>query len=158
MVLPIGCPTGDTDCVGERGGIFNPNTSSTWQSHGNYELYIERNLNITGAGEFGNDTVSLGDSGGPTLDDQIVGGIAAADYFIGIFGINPKPTNFTSLDDGQASYLTTLKNQNLIPSLAFSYTAGNQYREFTFFLHKGTYLIQDCRLETSPWELDSWWL
>ncbi|MCJ1475099.1 hypothetical protein MMC13_003759 [Lambiella insularis] len=45
-----------------------------------------------------------------------------------MFGVNPKPTNFTSIGENQASYMTTLKDQNLIPSVSFGYTAGNQYR------------------------------
>jgi len=45
-----------------------------------------------------------------------------------MFGVNPASTNFSATDKDQRSYMTTLKDQNLIPSLTFGYTAGNQYR------------------------------
>lgn len=45
-----------------------------------------------------------------------------------MFGINPASTNFSATDKDQPSYMSTLKDQNLIPSLSFGYTAGNQYR------------------------------
>ena len=46
-----------------------------------------------------------------------------------MFGVNPKPTNYTSIEGyRQDSYVTSLKKQNLIPSLSFGYTAGAPYR------------------------------
>ena len=67
-------------------------------------------------------------SGGPVLSNQIVAAYSTDDFYLGFFGVNPASTNFTQQEQGKASYLTTLKNQNLIPSLSFGYTAGNQYR------------------------------
>lgn len=135
VIISAGCPASVTTCPSGRGGIYNPNGSSTWEVHGEYELYVEQNLNINEAGRFGNDTITLGNqgSGGPTLPKQIVGGIAAQQFWLGMFGVNPKPTNFTSFDENQASYMTTLKDQNLIPSVSFGYTAGNQYRESPYY-------------------------
>ena len=132
VVEPGGCLASDLQCGNNRGGTFNPNSSSTWTIHGLYELYTERNLGLTGNGQFGNDTLGLGiqGSGGPTLTDQAIGGIVTDNFYLGMFGVNPKPTNFTEIDKGQPSYLTTLKDQNLIPSLSFGYTAGAQYRKW----------------------------
>lgn len=86
-------------------------------------------MNITANGLYGNDTVglSLQGSGGPTLKNQLVAAIGAQQYYLGLFGVNPKPTNFTDLNDGQASYMTSLKEQNLIPSVSFAYSAGAPY-------------------------------
>lgn len=67
-------------------------------------------------------------SGGPSLPHQIVGAFSTDDFYLGFFGVNPASTNFTQQEQGEASYMTTLKNQNLIPSLSFGYTAGNKYR------------------------------
>jgi len=55
-----------------------------------------------------------------------------ADYnwWFGLFGTKPLPTNFTDLNDPQPSYMQQLYNKNMTPSLAYSYTAGNQYRKF----------------------------
>ena len=120
---------GDSDCSGARGLAFNPNTSSTWSLHGNYELSTEQNLNLSAEAIFGNDTLGLGiqGSGGPVLQDQVIGAFTDDDFYLGYFGVNSEVINFTNTES-QPSYLTTLKDQNLIPSLSFGYTAGNQYR------------------------------
>lgn len=132
-VLPPGCPSEDQypNCPGDRGELFDYNRSSTWEQQGLYEINTEENLGIYRTGQFGNETITLGfpNSGGVTLDNQILGGVVAAEYWLGMFGVNPKRTNWTSFEDGQPSYLATMKEQNLIPSLSFGYTAGNQYRE-----------------------------
>ena len=85
---------------------------------------------MSGQAVWGNDTLGLGiqGSGGPTLQNQIIAAYATEDFYLGIFGLNPSSTNFSQTDQGRPSYLTTLKNQSLIPSLSFGYTAGNQYR------------------------------
>lgn len=46
----------------------------------------------------------------------------------GLIGLNPRPTNFTNFTDPVPSFLSTLKNRSMIPSLSWAYTAGNQYR------------------------------
>ncbi len=50
--------------------------SSTWLPINLYELGLEQNLNLTGNGEYGFDSVGLelADSGGLTLGHQIVAG------------------------------------------------------------------------------------
>ncbi|KAK4962263.1 hypothetical protein LTR66_012741 [Elasticomyces elasticus] len=92
--------------------------------------HIERNLEHSGNGQYGHDTVSSGGAGegGPTVKNITVGGIAVQDFYLGTFGVNPKPTNFTSFDDGSPSLMTTLKEQKYIPSVSFGYTAGALYR------------------------------
>ena len=121
---------GDTTCSNGRGLLFNPNTSSTWSQYGFYALGAEQNLGPSGSARYGNDTVGLGiqGSGGPSLPHQIVGALSTEIFYLGFFGVNPASTNFTQQEQGEASYMTTLKDQNLIPSLSFGYTAGNQYR------------------------------
>ena len=66
-------------------------------------------------------------SGGPVLPDQIVAAFSTDDFYLGFIGVNPAPTTLQQ-EQQKASYLTTLKNQNMIPSLSFGYTAGNKYR------------------------------
>ena len=130
VVETEGCTVGDTTCINGRGLLFNPNSSSTWSQYGFYALGAEQNLGSTGDARYGNDTVGLGiqGSGGPTLTDQVIGAFATDDFYLGFFGVNPASTNFTLQQQGEASYMTTLKNRNLIPSLSFGYTAGNKYR------------------------------
>ncbi|KAL8703927.1 MAG: hypothetical protein Q9201_002907 [Fulgogasparrea decipioides] len=106
------------------------NASSTWKVNGFWQLGNERNLGIYANGLFGNDTLGLGiqGSGGPTLTDQVIATIGTQDIYVGMFAVNPKRTNFTGITDGQASHMTALKQQNLIPSVSFGYTAGAPYR------------------------------
>lgn len=132
MVLPQGCtPTDPWACGSTRGDIFYNNESSTWQDEGFYELDLELNLGYTGNGDFGYDTVSLGllGTGLPNMSHQILAGIAAKDFYLGSWGISPYPTNLTNLDDPMPSLMSNLKEENLIPSLSYGYTAGAQYRK-----------------------------
>lgn len=59
--------------------------------------------------------------------DQVIGTYTSTAYLIGMLGLNPASTNFTPEDQGNPSYMSTLKANDLIPSLSFGYTAGNQY-------------------------------
>lgn len=132
MVLSQGCtPTDPWTCGSTRGDIFYINESSTWQDEGFYELDLELNLGYTGNGDFGYDTVSLGllGTGLPNMSHQILAGIAAKDFYLGSWGISPYPTNLTNLDDPMPSLMSNLKEENLIPSLSYGYTAGAQYRK-----------------------------
>lgn len=132
VVLPQGCAAGDTSCPSARGGIFNPQNSSTWSQYNYFELPIEQNLYGKVNGLFGNDTLSLGaqSGNGPSLEKQVIGGIGLQKYYLGMLGVNPKPTKVSAGDSGQSSYITSLKRQNIIPSVSFGFTAGAAYREF----------------------------
>lgn len=132
VVLPQGCEAAaDYEaCAESRGWIFQSNESSTWEEKGIYDLWIQKNLGYGGNAIYGYDTVGLGGQGegGPTLLNTTVGGFAVEDFYLGVFGVNPKPTNFTSFDNGSPSYMTLLKEQKHIPSLSFGYTTGARYR------------------------------
>lgn len=132
VVIPEGCGKRDpTSCSDDRGALFNYNQSSTWAQNGLYEIWNEQNLGLSGNGLWGNDTLGLAvqGSGGPTLQNQVVAGIVTDNFYLGMFGVNPKPTNYTTFtSDPQDSYMTTLKKQKLIPSISFGYTAGAAYR------------------------------
>jgi hypothetical protein len=54
--------------------------------------------------------VALGfpNSGAPTLDQKVVGQIVAPEFWQGIFGLDPAPSNFSNLDNPQQSFLDTL--------------------------------------------------
>ena len=132
-VIPPGCEAAEDygACAQIRGGIFNYSASSTWQQKGIYDLWIEKDLGYDGNADYGFDTVHLGGSGsnGPTIKDTIVGGFAVEAFYLGVFGINPKPTNFTTYSDQSTSYMSFLKEQSYIPSISFGYTAGAPYRQ-----------------------------
>lgn len=132
VVGPQGCESAADyqACATSRGGIFTISKSRTWDNVGIYDLNIEGNLGYEGNAEFGYDTVGLGGAGvqGPTVKNTTVGSFALTDFYMGIFGLNPEPTNFTTRKDPSPSYLSSLKEQNIIPSVSFGYTAGAQYR------------------------------
>lgn len=137
VVVPEGCPDGGVfDCTDLRGQSFNLNASSTWKFNDYYELVLESNLDYAGTGGFGFDKVGIGwqGDGGPVLENQVVAGIAIEDFWLGSFGLTPRPTNFSNFNDPQPSFVETLKNKSMIPSLSWSYTAGAPYRKWWNFL------------------------
>ena len=149
VIDPGGCPPGvqgitpSLTCPQSRGELFNASLSSTWKSFGTHALGLEENLGYDGGASYGSDTVALGvsnDTGGPTLRGQVVGSLVTRNFYTGLFGLRDQPTNFTASQDSNnltdtvpyPSFLTTLKNQSLIPSLSWAYTAGATYSEYPF--------------------------
>ncbi|TFA99716.1 hypothetical protein CCMA1212_008467 [Trichoderma ghanense] len=131
VVLPEGCQIINvTDCANSRGGLFNTSASKTWDEIGLFGLGIENSLGYTDNGEFGHDTVGLGylGSGGPVVNNSVVAGVADTEFYLGMLGLNPHPTNFTTQNDPQPSFMQLLKNGSAIPSLSYSYNAGASYR------------------------------
>lgn len=132
MVLTQGCIASDPDtCDYLRGSTFHINESRTWQDQGLFRLPLrsERYLGYSGSADYGFDNITLGwpGSGGPTLDHQVVTGLATKDFYVGSLGLSPYPINFTNFSSPFPSMLTTLKNDNIIPSLSYGYTAGAPY-------------------------------
>lgn len=136
VVLPQGCTSKDpSNCESSRGEIFHPDQSRTWiknnfTANGTFSFPLESNLGYVSNAEYGYDTLTLGwkGSGGSPLQHQVVAGIATKDFYMGLFGVNPRPSNFTNFDETVSSFMSDLKNQSMIPSLAYAYTSGNQYR------------------------------
>lgn len=135
-VLPQGCtPSDPANCTIARGGVYQPNSSSTWSqnqgaSGGLFPLQLETNLGATGNGLYGYDTVALGGAGsnGPSLAQQVVAGIATKAFDLGLFGLSPNAKTLPGTNNQLPNYLSVLNDSNLIPALSYSYTAGNQYR------------------------------
>jgi hypothetical protein len=63
------------------------------------------------------------------MNHTVVAEISDGNFLLGLFGINPRPTNFSSFNDPQPSFMTLLHEANEIPSLSYSYNAGAKYRE-----------------------------
>jgi hypothetical protein len=134
VVLEVGCPEdAPSNCKDTRGGLYNKNNSLTWIPNSIFQVGIEENLGFNVFGDFGFDTVTLGwqGSGGPTVEHSIVAGVGdTAMTWLGVLGLNPRPTNFsTFVNNPQVSFVQALKDQNTIPSVSWSYTAGAQYRK-----------------------------
>ena len=135
VVEKAGCPSdAPSNCEDSRGGVFNKNTSLTWVPNSIFKIGIEENLGFDVFGDFGFDTVTLGwlGSGGPTVEHSIVAGIGDTTLtWLGVLGLNPRPTNFsTFVNNPQVSFIQALRNQNAIPSVSWSYTAGASYRMY----------------------------
>lgn len=131
VVFDAGCISTDPkSCPDDRGGTFNFNVSTTWVKKDFFSLAIELNLgyDTTNAGEYGFETLGLGyqGSGGPSLENQVIAGIATKDFYLGSLGLNPRPLNFTT-EDSHPTLLANLRTQNLVPSLSYGYSAGAYY-------------------------------
>ncbi|EGX52356.1 hypothetical protein AOL_s00043g145 [Orbilia oligospora ATCC 24927] len=138
VVLPEGCMSSkDTStCPNLRGFTFKMNESTTWENNtlysstSIYELGVEKRLGFEGNAIFGYDNMVLGwlGSDGPNTSNQSIAGIATKDFFLGVLGLNPRPTNFSTFNNPVPSLLQNLRDAQKIPSLSWGYTAGNQYR------------------------------
>ncbi|KAI0402494.1 aspartic peptidase domain-containing protein [Xylaria palmicola] len=122
------------NCAVSRGRLFNSNESSTWHSLGIFEINedgvgLEANLGYSQRAEFATETIGLGLLG-PRLENQTIAGLATPEpFYLGLFGLNNQPVNFTSLGNfSSPSFISTLKDKVVIPSLSWSYTAGAKYR------------------------------
>ena len=115
--------------------MFASTNSSTWQDLGAYKLEVELNLGIDEIGEFGLDSMILGlpESQTVILDKQILAGIASDIFYLSSWGIYPAATNLTNLDDPHPSIIQKLKQQGVIPSLSWAYTAGAYFQSLREF-------------------------
>ncbi|KAL8693775.1 MAG: hypothetical protein Q9218_001471 [Villophora microphyllina] len=136
VVSSGGCISGDpSGCSDFRGGLFSPNSSTSWSHVADFELGVENNLrNYSGNhdnGNYGFDTLALGylGSGGPTVKQSVIAGIETKDFYLGNIGLSSQPINFTTIDNPAPSLLSQLKSSNQIPSLSYGYSAGAPYRE-----------------------------
>lgn len=157
-VVGHGCiPTDPSDCPNSRGSLYDNSTSSSWEFKANYQLGVELNLGYTdyANGGYGYDKLGTGypGSGGPTLDHQVIAAIDTKEYYLGMLGLTPRPINFT-WDEQTPSFLSSLRNQSIIPSLSFGYNAGAEYRmlcRLSFILSK---LIGN-RFQEGHWKFDT---
>lgn len=125
----------DGNCYDSRGKTFNKSESTTWTNNGFFQLWILKNIGLSGTGEYGWDTVGLGNKGEETVTvkNTTIGTLISPNFWLGHFGVNPKPTNFSSFADPSPSYMTLLFEQKKIPSLSFGYTAGAPYYAKPFY-------------------------
>lgn len=96
-----------------------------------YDLNLETALGYTGKGRYGFDDITLGyiGGGGLTIKNQTLAAIATKSHFMGLIGLTPRSSNFSSFNHPIPSFLQNLHSRSMIPSLSWAYTAGNQYRE-----------------------------
>ncbi|KAL9084829.1 MAG: hypothetical protein Q9165_007897 [Trypethelium subeluteriae] len=134
VVDESGCNDLINSCPNDRGYLFNESKSMTWRQNNVYNVPYENNLGIDVTGQYGFDTVGLDwpGSGGPSINQSVVAGIAAPDFFLGGSQNRPQQMLYTDTNDVVSGltrlviYLTQLQESNLIPSLSYGYTAGAQ--------------------------------
>lgn len=121
----MGSPAGST-CRDRRGGLFRPNTSSTWQEVGRYELGLDPQLGFGGYGNYGYDNVDLDEQ--TIVPSQVVGVINSTEHWLGFLGLGVGVTNFTG--SNKLPFLSSMVEiKNIIPSHSYGYTAGAYYRK-----------------------------
>jgi hypothetical protein len=127
--------------VNDVGGFsstgFHANESSSWKTIGLYDLGLDARLGdiASASGLYGSDTVALGSlqqqMSGPTqpiaIGGQTVAGVVKKTWLLGLLGCNVRPSSFSTYSPLVPSLLQNLRNQSLIPSLSYSYTAGAVY-------------------------------
>ena len=139
VVAPGGCgPSYPANCTGARGGAYDSTKSSTWNANALYTLNAETNLGnpysaSNQVGSYGYDTIMVpgqGEVANVSVDHQVIAAIATNTYYLGNLGLSSQNITFTA-DGGNTSpsFLGSLRNENLIPSLSFGYTAGASYRK-----------------------------
>ena len=113
-------------------GGFEANRSMSWVEEGIFDLSTDANLGYQGRGLYGFDTLALAaqGAGGPVLENQTVAGFQTDDFYLGYFGLGPKPVNFSDFNDPIPSAMTTLANKNIIPSSSYGFTAGASYSKY----------------------------
>ncbi|KAH8812134.1 aspartic peptidase domain-containing protein [Xylogone sp. PMI_703] len=123
-----------TNCTATRGGIFSASASSTWNGQGLFPISengadLDGNLGFTEEAVYGLETIRLSNKG-PSLNTQTTAVIvSSAPLYMGLFGLSAQPVTFhTGLSISAPSFFQTLRLNNLIPSLTWSYTAGASYR------------------------------
>lgn len=129
-----------TDCGGRRGieifqsrpsPGFQKNKSETWEELGTYRIGISTQLGLTGNALYGYDSMSPASGGSketPKLERQAVAAFASFDFWLGVLGLSMFPMNMSETEQPR-SFLSALKEDDIIPSLSFGYQAGAPYRE-----------------------------
>lgn len=115
----------DSICMRNRGGKFDPAGSSTWNASALYSLGLDPQLGFGGFGEYGYDTVALGDQA--AIKARAVGVVNSTDYWLGFLGLNINPVLLNQTQT--ATVLSSMVKVGLIPSHVYGYSAGAYYRE-----------------------------
>lgn len=115
------------------GLLTNESSDSTWDQIGIYALSTDSNLfdSSSDSGLYGLDTISLGTQTSPNWTDQMVAGIATSDFWLGTLPLGIQPSQFDVLQKDVNSLLSSMKAQNMTPSLSYGYSVGASYRRFS---------------------------
>lgn len=124
---------------GKPSSGFQANQSTTWREIGLYKVSAREELRYNASGLYGLDKMGLmvANSGGPILQNQVIGGLINPRFWVGRMGMDVKPSNFSEFSNPQRSLIKTLKEENHIPSLSYGYTAGAYYSKSAHLDQRG---------------------
>lgn len=135
VVAAEGCGKSDAaNCTETRGGTYDVINSKNFNVSGLYGLGDEVILGYDGTdvnGTYGYDKLEIqSNSASVSVDRQVIAAITTKEFYVGNLGLSSRPISFDSDNSNTSpSLLTSLKNQKLIPSLSYGYTAGASYRK-----------------------------
>ena len=120
----------------------------------------EANLGLYVNGSFGLDSVSLGLPGSklPVVDDQLIVGIISESVHVASLGICPIATNLSNYDHPAPTMLTILKQQQLVLSLSWAYTAGSFYEHQSRFPEFGMSSAEGNSQQAKRCQPLFWWV
>ncbi|KAH6718457.1 aspartic peptidase domain-containing protein [Leptodontidium sp. MPI-SDFR-AT-0119] len=122
LAKPSGCLSADTsNCATLRGGIFNPARSTTWVPNtarginATYPIFKNPSLGYNSNGTFGFDDVAFPFFGTDfsAASNQNIGGFSDTNCYLGLFGIYPRSTTFSSSEDPVVNYLLYMFNSGV---------------------------------------------
>lgn len=139
VVHPLGCNNKSVaDCPERRGGLFEYNSSTTFEDLSvppdepffSLNFNAEEGLNYTGSALVGTDTVALGGEGDviPPLESQVVAAYATKFPFLGLIGLQGRNSTIVNASDQHQSILGTLKANGEVKTEYWAYTAGAPYQ------------------------------
>ncbi|KAL8928838.1 MAG: hypothetical protein Q9208_001616 [Pyrenodesmia sp. 3 TL-2023] len=146
VVLTEGCTDEDPrNCSITRGGLFNYDVSSTWVQKDIYALGSEANLGYTSDnsnnGAYGWENISWAATAdvNVTASHTVIAGIATKDFYLGILGLAARSITWEDLSTSPPSLISILKEQGLIETQSYGYTAGAFYKNAPGSLTIGGY-------------------
>jgi hypothetical protein len=94
-------------------------------------LQAETPLGYSGNALVGLDNITLGwmGSGGPSLDETVVTGVATKDFYTCQLALTPRFVNISGSNDQYSCPLTSLFKDQKFPSVTWCCTAGAPYRQ-----------------------------
>ncbi|RSL89391.1 hypothetical protein CDV31_015891 [Fusarium ambrosium] len=135
-----GCLPREPHCSAARGGIYEPEESSDWQSLGTWELGLSY-LGYGGNGEYGRDRITTQSSTNSepySMDGVLMAAVNTTSYLNGLFGLGITQGNFNGTV-AESPLTQAVKDYGWIPSYSFGYTAGAHYRNAPVSLTLGGY-------------------
>ncbi|RGP65044.1 hypothetical protein FLONG3_9379 [Fusarium longipes] len=137
-VGPGGCLPKEPHCSVARGGIYDAEDSSDWNSLGTWQLGLSY-LGYGGNGEYGRDLINTQSplkSKPFTMNGVLIATINTTSYLHGLFGLGITQGNFNGTV-AESPLTQAVSEYGLIPSYSFGYTAGAHYRNLPASLTLG---------------------